>query len=80
MRIARDELRINIRDEGPGFDVASLHKPFDPEDLLRIGGRGMLLIRSFLDEVIHNETGNQITLIKRNVSKYSLPSGLAACQ
>ncbi|MHB1557231.1 MAG: response regulator [Isosphaeraceae bacterium] len=65
LRINRGESRIEIRDEGPGFDVSRLDKPFDPEDLLRIGGRGMLLIRSFLDEVIHNETGNQITLIKR---------------
>jgi CheY-like chemotaxis protein/anti-sigma regulatory factor (Ser/Thr protein kinase) len=64
-RIDRDEFRIDIRDEGPGFDVSSLDKPFDPEDLLRIGGRGMILIRSFLDQVIHNEMGNQITLIKR---------------
>jgi CheY-like chemotaxis protein len=64
-RIDRAQARIEIRDEGPGFDVSSLDKPFDPQDLLRIGGRGMLLIRSFLDEVIHNETGNQITLIKR---------------
>lgn len=64
-RINRDELCIDIRDEGPGFDVAILDKPFDPEDLTRIGGRGLLLIQSFLDEVIHNETGNQIRLIKR---------------
>jgi CheY-like chemotaxis protein/anti-sigma regulatory factor (Ser/Thr protein kinase) len=64
-RIDHSEVRIAIRDEGPGFDVASLDKPFDPDDLMRVGGRGMILIRSFLDEVIHNQTGNQITLIKR---------------
>lgn len=63
--IDRQEARIEIRDEGPGFDVASLDKPFDPEDLMRVGGRGMILIRSFLDVVTHNESGNQITLIKR---------------
>lgn len=65
MRIDRQEARVEIRDEGPGFDVASLDKPFDPEDLMRVGGRGMILIRSFFDEVTHNELGNQITLIKR---------------
>ncbi len=64
-RIGRDEVRIVIRDEGPGFDVKSLDKPFDPEDLMRVGGRGMILIRTFLDEVRHNEAGNEITLIKR---------------
>jgi CheY-like chemotaxis protein len=64
-KVDRDEARIVIRDEGPGFDVSSLNKPFDPDDLMRIGGRGMILIRTFLDEVFHNETGNQITLVKR---------------
>ena len=59
------EVRIVIRDEGPGFDTSCLDKPFDPEDLMRVGGRGMILIRTFLDEFIHNETGNQITLVKR---------------
>jgi CheY-like chemotaxis protein len=64
-RIDREAFRIAIRDEGPGFDVSRLAKPLDAQGLVRIGGRGMILIRSFLDEVIHNETGNQVTLIKR---------------
>ena len=59
------EARIVIRDEGPGFDTSSLNKPFDPEDLMKVGGRGMILIRTFLDEFIHNKAGNQITLVKR---------------
>jgi len=33
---------------------------------MRVGGRGMLLIRTFMDEVSHNPTGNQITLVKRS--------------
>lgn len=64
-RINHEEIRISIRDEGPGFDVAALDKPFDPEDLMRVGGRGMILIRTFLDDVIHSASGNEITLIKR---------------
>ena len=32
---------------------------------MRIGGRGMLLIPTFMDEVAHNPTGNRITLVKR---------------
>jgi CheY-like chemotaxis protein len=64
-QVDRDEARIVIRDEGPGFNVASLDKPLDSEDLMRVGGRGMILIRTFLDEAYHNESGNQITLVKR---------------
>lgn len=64
-RIDHHEARIVIRDDGPGFDTSSLVKPFDPEDLMRVGGRGMILIRTFLDEYSHNTAGNEITLIKR---------------
>jgi CheY-like chemotaxis protein/anti-sigma regulatory factor (Ser/Thr protein kinase) len=54
-----------VRDEGPGFDPNTLPDPTDPCNLERCYGRGLLLIRTFMDEVYHNETGNQITLIKR---------------
>ena len=65
-RLDRGEATYIIEDEGSGFDTSMLDKPIDPEDLMRIGGRGMLLIRTFMDEVIHNEKGNRITLIKRS--------------
>jgi anti-sigma regulatory factor (Ser/Thr protein kinase) len=64
-RHSSDEVRIVIRDEGPGFDPASLPDPTDPENLERAFGRGMLLITTFMDEVKHNEQGNEITMIKR---------------
>jgi len=64
-RLDRDEATYSIQDEGPGFDTTSLDRPIDPEDLMRIGGRGMLLIRTFMDEVSHNVEGNRITLVKR---------------
>jgi CheY-like chemotaxis protein len=54
-----------VRDEGPGFDTSILDRPIDAEAIVRIGGRGMLLIRTFMDEVSLNGTGNQITMIKR---------------
>lgn len=54
-----------IRDEGPGFDPSQLPDPTDPANLERISGRGLLLIRTFMDEVRHNDKGNEITMIKR---------------
>jgi CheY-like chemotaxis protein/anti-sigma regulatory factor (Ser/Thr protein kinase) len=65
VRISRERATFVIRDEGPGFDPAKLPDPTDPANLGRIGGRGLLLIRTFMDEVSYNETGNQITLVKR---------------
>ncbi|HUY32281.1 MAG TPA: response regulator [Pirellulales bacterium] len=54
-----------IRDEGCGFDPALVPDPTDPANLERPSGRGLLLIRTFMDEVRHNERGNEITMIKR---------------
>ena len=60
-----NEARFVVVDEGPGFNVASVPDPREPENYLKPSGRGLLLIRSFMDEVYHNDTGNSITLIKR---------------
>jgi anti-sigma regulatory factor (Ser/Thr protein kinase) len=54
-----------IRDEGPGFDPQSLPDPTQAPCLERPSGRGLLLIRSFMDEVTFNAAGNEITLVKR---------------
>jgi len=54
-----------VRDEGPGFDPTSLPDPLDPANLEKVSGRGLLLIRTFMDEVHHNKRGNEITMVKR---------------
>jgi CheY-like chemotaxis protein/anti-sigma regulatory factor (Ser/Thr protein kinase) len=59
------EATITIRDEGPGFDPSRLPDPTDPANLEQLGGRGVLLMRTFMDEVTYNESGNQVTMIKR---------------
>ncbi|WP_435011401.1 response regulator [Tundrisphaera lichenicola] len=62
---SRNEAIYVVSDEGPGFDPACLPDPTDPANLHREYGRGLLLIRTFMDEVRHNPRGNEITLIKR---------------
>lgn len=61
----QDEASIVIADEGPGFDIDQLPDPNAPENWEDVSGRGLLLIRSFMDEVFHNESGNMITMVKR---------------
>jgi anti-sigma regulatory factor (Ser/Thr protein kinase) len=61
----RDEACIVIRDEGPGFDPSKIPDPRDPSNIEKVSGRGLLLIQTFMDEVRHNEQGNEITMIKR---------------
>jgi len=55
---------IRIVDEGPGFDYAGLPDPTRPENLFAPSGRGILLARTFLDEVLFTGRGNEVTLIK----------------
>lgn len=57
--------RFVVRDEGPGFDITQVPDPTDPENLLRPSGRGLLLIRMFMDEAVHNSVGNELTLTLR---------------
>jgi CheY-like chemotaxis protein/anti-sigma regulatory factor (Ser/Thr protein kinase) len=61
---SRTEARFTIRDEGPGFDPESLPDPTDPENLLKPSGRGIMLMRTFMDDVTFNERGNEVTLIR----------------
>ncbi len=67
-RVTPTRASFVIADEGPGFDVASLPDPTDPAFLERPSGRGLLLMRSFMDEVRYNATGNRVTLIKTQIS------------
>lgn len=66
------EARFRIADGGPGFDPASLPDPTDPENILLASGRGLLLIRTFMDDVSHNRLGNEITMVKRFTARPSV--------
>jgi CheY-like chemotaxis protein len=64
VQLDRDAARYVVSDDGPGFDTTAFDRPVAPDDLNRIGGRGLLLIRTFMDHVSFNKTGSQITMIK----------------
>jgi CheY-like chemotaxis protein/anti-sigma regulatory factor (Ser/Thr protein kinase) len=61
---SRDRIAYHIKDDGPGFDPASLPDPTSPDNMLRLSGRGLLLIRTFMDRVEFGGRGNEITLAK----------------
>jgi len=63
--MSADEARFVVRDQGPGFDISKLPDRGDPDALEREGGRGLLLIHTFMDEVTFNAVGNEITMLKR---------------
>ncbi|MBC7964300.1 MAG: response regulator [Fuerstia sp.] len=81
--LSRSELSFVVTDEGPGFDTTRVLDPTAEVNLDRIGGRGLLLISSFMDSVTYNARGNQITMVK-HVSdvepKVITPKDLLRCQ
>jgi serine/threonine-protein kinase RsbW len=62
------ELMIRVRDQGEGFEPETLANPLAPENLLKSSGRGIFLIRSFMDDVQLQrapEGGMEIRMVKR---------------
>ncbi len=57
-------IRITVEDEGRGFDLDAIPDPTAEENLESDHGRGILLMRVYMDEVKYNEKGNQVTLVK----------------
>ncbi|HEY6274398.1 MAG TPA: ATP-binding protein [Terriglobales bacterium] len=61
-----DTLVITITDQGQGLDPGLIPDPLSPENLMKGSGRGIFLIRAFMDEVRFRNVapGTEITLIK----------------
>jgi len=65
---AAPELSIRVRDQGEGFDPEEVANPLAPENLLKSSGRGIFLIRNFMDDVQLQrvpEGGMEIRMVKR---------------
>jgi serine/threonine-protein kinase RsbW len=61
-----ENLIITIRDQGKGIDLSNIPNPLAPENLLKTSGRGIFLMRSFMDvvEIRPSQTGTEVKLIK----------------
>lgn len=63
-----EELVIRVEDEGEGFDPDDIADPLAPENILKSSGRGIFLIRSFMDDVQlqrGKERGMQVRMVKK---------------
>ncbi len=62
-----NELIITVQDQGSGLDPQGIADPLAPENLLKQSGRGIFLIRAFMDDVQFRklDPGTEIKLIKR---------------
>jgi serine/threonine-protein kinase RsbW len=62
-----DEMRIEVEDEGSGFDPSAV-PDCTLEDRLDVpSGRGVMLMRSFMTSVAFNARGNRVTMEKKRV-------------
>jgi serine/threonine-protein kinase RsbW len=62
------ELEIQVRDQGKGFDPASVADPTLPDNIMKTSGRGIFLIRSFMDDVqwtMRPEGGTILRMVKK---------------
>ena len=63
-----NELEVEVRDQGPGFDPQDVPDPTDPANLLKTSGRGIFLMRTFMDDIQWLPTpegGTAVRMIKR---------------
>ena len=63
----RERYTVTITDQGEGFDLTSIPDPLSEENLLRNSGRGIFLIRAFMDEFDVRRlspSGTEVTLVK----------------
>ena len=66
-RIAPDRVEIAITDQGSGFDPNVVPDPTADENIEKPTGRGIMLMRAYMDEVRFSPAGNQVQMVKRNV-------------
>jgi serine/threonine-protein kinase RsbW len=62
--VGPERFEIRIADEGPGFNPADVPDPTDPENIERSCGRGVFLIRHYMNTVDYHDRGNVVVMSK----------------
>ncbi|OYP34965.1 response regulator [Rhodopirellula sp. MGV] len=61
---SKSEIRLTIRDEGPGFNTSKVPITVNPDVFSAESGQGLVLMKSFADELTYNDIGNEVTMVK----------------
>jgi len=64
--ITPEKIDVSVTDQGHGFKPEDVDDPRFGDNIYRTGGRGVLLIKSYMDAVEYNETGNSVRMVKFN--------------
>lgn len=62
-----EKLSIVITDEGVGFEREEVANPLEPENLLKSSGRGLFLMEACMDEVVYEENGTIVKMVKYKI-------------
>lgn len=64
--VGPDQTIICVADEGPGFEPCDVPDCTASEHISKPNGRGIMLMKAYLDEISYSEQGNEVRLVKRN--------------
>jgi serine/threonine-protein kinase RsbW len=64
--VTAEQIEIEVIDEGEGFEPDKVPDPTQPEYIDRPHGRGIMLMRAYLDKVEYSQTGNSVRLVILN--------------
>jgi len=68
-----DRAVIIVRDEGAGFEPAGIPDPTRPDRLPLPNGRGIMLLRAYMDEIEYRDNGRELYMVKRRRSTNDQP-------
>jgi len=68
-RMSPNLVRIEITDEGAGFDPSAIPDPTDPSHIEAPSGRGVMLMRNFMSRVEYNDIGNSVVMEKERANR-----------
>ncbi len=59
-----DKVEVSVKDEGPGFDPEKVPDPRCGGNIFKPSGRGLFLIRAYMDEVEYSDKGTRLKIVK----------------
>ena len=66
--VTANSVTVEVQDQGPGFRLDEVPDPLAPENVDSDHGRGLLLMRTYMTGVCHNEQGNRVCLCKHRLA------------
>jgi serine/threonine-protein kinase RsbW len=65
--LENSSMSVTVEDQGPGFKPADVPDPTEPENIEKVNGRGVYLMRRLADEIKFNKKGNSVTMTFKHI-------------